>query len=89
MRNGEVFKREEEYIVNLEKIRTRKKKWIGHWLRRLCLLLDVFEGMVEGKRGKGRKHYQVLGDINIDRSYKKMKKAAEDTHDKTCLQTEH
>ena len=27
-----------------------KKYWLGHWLRRNCLLKDALEGMVNGSR---------------------------------------
>ena len=31
-------------------IRKRKRNWLGHWLRRNCLLKDALEGMVGPKR---------------------------------------
>ena len=27
-----------------------EKNWLGHWLRRNCLLKDAVEGMVNGKK---------------------------------------
>ena len=30
--------------IMLELIRKRKRNWLGHWLRRNCLLKDALEG---------------------------------------------
>ena len=33
--------------------------WLGHWLRRNCLLKDALEGtMVNGKKVRGRRRYR-------------------------------
>ena len=42
VRNGEVLKGEEERNV-IQRIRKRKDNWIGHILRRNCLLRNVTE----------------------------------------------
>ena len=34
-----------EERIMLELIRKRKTNWLGHWLRRNCLLKDALEGM--------------------------------------------
>jgi len=45
----------------LQTIKRRKSKWIGHMLRRKCLLKHVIEGKIEGRievtgrRGRRRK----------------------------------
>ena len=44
-------------------IRKRKRNWLGHWLRRNCILRDIIEDMVEGKRGKSRRRLQLIDDI--------------------------
>ena len=41
--------------IMLELIRKRKINWLGHWLRRNCLLKDALEGMVNGKKVRGRR----------------------------------
>ena len=40
----------------LELIRKRNINWLGHWLRRNCLLKDALEGMVNGKKVRGRRY---------------------------------
>jgi len=48
VRNEEVLHRvEEENILN--RIKRSKWKWIGHILRRNCLIKHVIEGEVEGR----------------------------------------
>ena len=44
----------------LELIKKRKLKWLGHWLRRNCLLKDALEVMVNGKKVRGRRRYQII-----------------------------
>ena len=51
---------EEEALVNeqrniLHEIRKRKANWIGHILRRNCLLKQVMEGKIRGGDGSGKK----------------------------------
>ena len=42
-----------------ELIRKKKRNWLGDWLRRNCLLKDALEGMVNGKKVRGRRRYQM------------------------------
>jgi len=46
----------------------RKANWIGHILRRNCLLKHVIEGKIEGRIEvavrRGRRNKQLLDDIN-------------------------
>jgi hypothetical protein len=49
VRNEEVLLRVKEQRVILNEIRKRKDNWIGHILRRNCLLQRVIEGKI--KRG--------------------------------------
>jgi hypothetical protein len=55
----------------------RKANWIGHILRRNCLLKRVIEGKLEGRiemrgrRGRRRKH--ILDDLKEKRRYWKLK----------------
>ena len=42
----------EERII-LELIKKRKRNWLGHWLRRHCLLKDALEGIANGKKVRG------------------------------------
>jgi len=61
-------------------VKRRKGNWIGHILRRICLLKHV----IEGKREKGRsdentkKKKQLLDDHEEARGYSKLKAEALD-----------
>jgi hypothetical protein len=66
----------------LHTITRRKANWIGHILRRNCLLKHVTAGKIEGsieitgKRGRRRK--QLLDDLRETRAYWKLKDEAVD-----------
>jgi ppGpp synthetase/RelA/SpoT-type nucleotidyltranferase len=49
VRNEEVLHRVKEERTILHKIKRRKANWIGHILRRNCLLKHVIEGKLEGR----------------------------------------
>jgi hypothetical protein len=55
-----------------------KANWIGHILRRNCLLKEVIEGKVEVKRRRGRRLKQLLGDLKETKGYWKLKDEALD-----------
>jgi hypothetical protein len=65
----------ERYILYIMK--RRKANWIGHILRRNCLIKDVIEGKIEGRtlvtgrRIRGRK--QIVDDLKERRGYGKLK----------------
>ncbi|KAJ4439714.1 hypothetical protein ANN_07842 [Periplaneta americana] len=69
IRNEAVLERVSEERMMLKLIRKRKRNWLGHWLRRNCLLKDALEGMVNGRRVRGRRRYQMIDDIKIYGSY--------------------
>ncbi|KAJ4433341.1 hypothetical protein ANN_15600 [Periplaneta americana] len=46
-------------------IRKRKRNWLGHWLRRNCLMKNAMEGMVKERRVRGRRRYQITDDIKL------------------------
>jgi hypothetical protein len=48
VKNEEVLLRAKEQRNILHEIRTRKANWIGHILRRNCLLQRVIEGKIQG-----------------------------------------
>ena len=52
----------------LPEIRKRKANWIGHILRRNCLLQEVIEGKIKGQievtRRRGRRRKKLLDDLN-------------------------
>jgi hypothetical protein len=51
VRNAEVFRRVKEERNILHAVKRRKANWIGHILRRNCLLKPVIEGRIEGRIG--------------------------------------
>ena len=54
----------------LELIKKGKRNWLGHWLRRRnCPLKDAIEGMVNGKKFRGRRRYQTIDNIMISGLY--------------------
>jgi hypothetical protein len=63
-------------------IRKRKANWIGHILRRNCLLKPVIKGkmkwQVEVRRRRGRRRKKLLDDLWDRRGYFHMKEKALD-----------
>jgi len=55
MRNEEILLRVKEQKNILHEIRKRKANWIGHILRRNCLLQRVIEGKIQGGDKSDRK----------------------------------
>ena len=73
MRNEEVLLRVNEQRNILQEIRKRKANWIGHILRRNCLLQQVSErkikGQIEVTRRRGRRRKKLLDDLKDRRGY--------------------
>ena len=55
MKNEEVLLRVNEQRNILHEIRNPKANWIGHILRRNCLLKQVIEGKIKGEMGVARR----------------------------------
>jgi hypothetical protein len=72
--------KEERNIVHT--IKRRKANWIGHILRRNCLLKHVFEGKLEGRTEmtgrEGIRRKQLLDDLMEKRRHCKLKEEALD-----------
>ena len=49
----------------------------GPWLRRNYLLKDALEGVVNGKKVRGRRRYQMIENIMINGLYEDTKRKAE------------
>ena len=77
IKNAVVLDRVGEGRIMLELIRKRKRNWLGHWLRRNCLLKDALEGMVNGKKIRGGRRYQMIDNITINGLYEDTKRKAE------------
>jgi hypothetical protein len=60
----------------------RKANWIGHILRRNCLIKEVIEGKIKGEmevtRRRGRRRKQLLDDLKDRRGYSYLKEEALD-----------
>jgi hypothetical protein len=80
VRNEEVLLRVKEQRNILHEINKRKANWIGHTLRRNCLLQQVIEGKIKGeievtgRRGKRRR--KLLDDLKERRGYSHLKEEA-------------
>jgi hypothetical protein len=82
VRNEEVLHRVKEERNIIHRIKRRKANWIGHILRRNCLLKQVIEGKLEGRieitGRRGRRRKQLLDDLKEKRRYCKLKEEALD-----------
>jgi hypothetical protein len=61
----------------LHEISKRKANWIGHILRRNCLLQQVIEGKIKGgiemTARRGRRRRKLLDDLKERRGYCRLK----------------
>ena len=61
----------------LREIWKRKANWIGHILRRNCLLKQVIEGKIKGDmdvtRRRGRRRKKLLDDLKDRKGYSHLK----------------
>jgi hypothetical protein len=82
VRNEEVLLRVKEQRNILYEISKRKANWIGHILRRNCLLLRVIErkrkGGIEVTGRRGRRRRKLLDDLKERRGYSHLKEEALD-----------
>ena len=83
VRNEEVLLRVNEQRNILHETRKRKADWIGHILRRNCLLKQVIEGKIKGEmeltRRRGRRRKKLLDDLKDRRGYSHLKEALDRT----------
>jgi len=82
VRNEEVLLRVKEQRNILLEIRKRKANWIGHILRRNCLLQRVIEGKIQGgievTGRQGRRRRKLLDDLKEKRGFSYLKEEALD-----------
>ena len=82
VRNEEVLLRVNEQRNILHEIIKRKANWIGHILRRNCLLQRVIEGKIKGEMEvtsrRGRRSKKLLDDLKDRRGYSHLKDEALD-----------
>jgi hypothetical protein len=78
VRNEDVLFRVKEQRNILHEIRNRKANWIGHILRRNCLLQRVIEGKIQVTGRQGRRRRELLDDFKERRGYSHLKEEALD-----------
>ena len=82
VRNEEILLRVKEQKNILHEIHKRKANWIGHILRRNCLLQRVIEGKIQGvievTGRQGRRRRKLLDDLKERRGYSHLKQEALD-----------
>jgi hypothetical protein len=82
VRNEEVLLRVKEQRNILREISKRKANWIGHILRRDCLVLQVIEGKIKGEievtGRRGRRRRKLLDGLKERRGYCHLKEEALD-----------
>jgi hypothetical protein len=80
VRNEEVLLRVKELRNILHEISKRKANWIGHILRRNCLLQQVLEGKIKGgievTGRRGRRRMKLLDDLKERTGYSYLKEQA-------------
>ena len=62
----------------LHEIRKRKANWIGHILRRNCILKQVIEGKTKGEMEVTKRRKKLLDDLKDRRGYSHLKEEALD-----------
>ncbi|PNF25852.1 hypothetical protein B7P43_G11131 [Cryptotermes secundus] len=70
------YVRNEEVLIRVSE--QRKANWIGHVLRRNCLLKEVIEGKIEGRIEVTRRRKKMLDDLGDRRGYYHLKEKALD-----------
>ena len=79
VRNRDVLLRVKEQRNILHEIRKRKANWIGHILRRHCLLQRVIEGKIQGGiEVIGRRRGKLFDDLKERSGYSHLKEEALD-----------
>jgi len=80
--NEEILLRVREQRNILHEVSKRKANWIGHILRRNCLLQRVIEGKTKGgievTGRRGRRRRKLLDDLKKRRGYSHLKEEALD-----------
>jgi hypothetical protein len=82
VRNVEVLLTVSDQRNILHQVKKRKTNWIGHILRRNCLLKQVIEGKIQGRvevtRRRGRRRKKLLDNLGDRRGYSHLKEEALD-----------
>ena len=77
VRNEDALHTVKEERNILHEVRKRKANWIGHILRRNCLLHQIIEGKIKGQievtRRRGRRRKKLLDNLKDRRGYCQLK----------------
>ena len=77
-----VLLRVKEQRKILHELSKRKANWVGHILRRNCLLQRVIEGKIKGEmevtERRGRRRRKLLDDLKERKGYSHLKEEAPD-----------
>ena len=87
--NGQVLDLIGEKRTLLNNILRRKPNWIGHILRRNCLLHDAIEGQMMEVKGVGRRRIQLLDDLEREEDIgilRRMLKVEKDGNDSLSIE---
>jgi hypothetical protein len=76
--NEQVLNRIGKKRTLLNKILRRKPNWIGHILRRNCLLHDAISGQMTEVKGEGRRRKLLRDDLRKGRRCWEIKEEIED-----------
>jgi len=67
-------------------IRRRQNKWMGHILRHDGMIVEVLEGRMEGKRGRGRQRIGLIDRMKEGQPYQTLKEKAQNREEwRRCL----
>jgi hypothetical protein len=69
VKNEDILHRVTKERSVLHEIKRREANWIGHILRRNCLLKHVMKGKVEGTRRRGRRCKKLVEGLREKRIY--------------------
>jgi hypothetical protein len=90
VRNEEVLLRVKEHRNILHEISKRQANWIGHVLRRNCLLKQVIEGKINGglevKGRRGMRRRKPLYGLKERRGYSHVNEEALDSEMRRALE---
>jgi hypothetical protein len=82
VKNEEVLLIVKEQRNIIHEISKRKANWVGHILRRNCLLRQIIEGKIKGgiemTERRGRRRRKLLDDLEERREYSHLKEKALD-----------
>ena len=60
IRNDKVFQRAKEEILLLKIFKNRRHSWIGHTIRHNEFVVNILEGAISGKKGRGKTSTAIL-----------------------------